>query len=123
MEKALLVEDNPFMQTVNKKLLEELGHEVEVAATGAEAIDMMSNNKYKFVLLDCQLPIISGYEVAREVRSREKSQGAKKHIIIACTANQMEGDREECLRAGMDEHLIKPIQEDKLKDVLRRFVR
>lgn len=119
----LIVEDNPFMQTVAKKIIEKFGYNSHISATGAEAIEMATTEKYDAILLDCQLPIISGYEVAREIRSREaRKNNGERVVIIACTANMMEGDREECLKAGMDDHTTKPIDEIKLKSILKKWI-
>lgn len=115
----LIVEDNPFMQSVAKKMVEKLGYKTAIASTGAEALQMTTQEHYEVILLDCQIPIINGYEVAIEVRNREK-KGIKteKSNIIACTANSLEGDKERCLNSGMNDYMTKPILEDVLKSKL-----
>lgn len=117
--KLLVVEDSDFMQEIINQILIKLGHQAEFASGGAEAIDMISENDYSLIFLDCQIPILDGYEVAREIRDREaKGYILKRNIIIACTANNMEGDREKSIDSGMDDHIIKPVTQDLIEATL-----
>ncbi len=122
-KKILIVEDSPFMQSVIKKIMKNLHVESQMVSSGPEAIDIATEQKFDLILLDCQLPIISGYEVARELRDRERKEIIKHtNIIVACTANSMEGDREKCLDAGMDDHIIKPVSEQTISQVLNKWL-
>lgn len=122
-KRILIVEDSPFMQAVIKKILDKLKHKTDIISSGTEAINVIAEGAYDLVLLDCQLPILSGYEVAAEIRDREKKGHIKRrNIIIACTANSMEGDRQRCLDAGMDDHIVKPINEMVINSVLHKWL-
>jgi|GEM_PF-1463314 PAS domain S-box len=116
----LLVEDNTMNQLVATKLLGKLGYEVAVAGNGIEALAEMDRADYDAVLMDCQMPEMDGYAATREVRRRE---GDARHTpIIAMTAAAMQGDREECLAAGMDDYLTKPIRADALAEMIERWI-
>jgi CheY-like chemotaxis protein len=122
-KRILVVEDSPFTQTVIRKILDTLDCKTDIIASGAIAIEAITENNYDLILLDCQLPILSGYEVASEIRDREKKGIINhKNIIIACTANSMEGDRQRCLDAGMDDHVIKPITSSIISSIFSRWL-
>src|SRR6185295_10162002 len=92
---------------VATRMLERLGYRVEVAENGVEALAILSDKSFDLVLMDCQMPEMDGFETARAIRLRE---GAEKHTpIVAMTANAMQGDRERCLAAGMDDYIAKPV--------------
>lgn len=118
----LLVEDNPVNQKVASMLLEQLGFTVMLAEHGRQALDILSApHSYSLVLMDCQMPVMDGYEATRSIRQLEQSSGA--HIpIIAMTANAMEQDREKCLAAGMDDYLAKPIDRALLQQTLEKWL-
>ena len=119
--RLLLVEDNAMNQLVATKLLAKLGYEVSVAGNGIEALQSMTDAKYDAVLMDCQMPEMDGYDATREIRRRE---GETRHTpVIAMTAAAMQGDREACLAAGMDDYLTKPIRPDALAQMLDQWVR
>ncbi|MCW8956421.1 MAG: ATP-binding protein, partial [Gammaproteobacteria bacterium] len=106
--RVLLVEDNLVNQEVAKKMLEKLGLQYELAANGLEAIELLQgNDKFNLVLMDCQMPVKDGYEATGEIRAMEKENIIRHIPVIAMTANAMEGDREKCLVAGMDDYLSK----------------
>ena len=115
--RILLAEDNPVNQRLAVKLLEKQGHSVRVANNGREALDTLASEAFDLVLMDIQMPVLSGLEAAAIIREREKASGAHTRII-ALTANAMSGDREKCLAAGMDGYLSKPIRVEELLAVL-----
>lgn len=116
----LLVEDNAMNQLVATKILAKIGYEVVVAGNGIEALEAMVDAEYDAVLMDCQMPEMDGYTATREIRRRE---GGTRHTpVIAMTAAAMQGDREECLAAGMDDYLTKPIRPDAVAEALARWV-
>ena len=118
----LLVEDNPINQRVALILLNRAGYRVDVAANGLEAVQALADRPYDLVLMDCQMPQMDGFAATREIRLRESGSG--RHVpIVAMTANAMDGDRERCLAAGMDDYLRKPIDEDQLLDLLGHWLR
>jgi len=111
--KVLVVEDNLVNQEVTESSLEVLGCQVEVCANGQEALECLEEQQFDLVLMDCEMPVMDGYEATRRLREREKRQGG--HIpVIALTAHAMDGDRERSLEAGMDDYLSKPF---KLEDL------
>lgn len=115
---VLLVEDNKVNQLVAKKMLEKLGCTVSVAMNGQEALDMVQKNEYALVFMDCQMPVMDGYESTREIRIYEEKEQKKRLPIVALTANAMKGDEDLCLNAGMDGYLAKPISLDSLERVI-----
>jgi PAS domain S-box-containing protein len=120
----LLTEDNPVNQTVARRMLVKGGYEVEVAANGVEAIEQFENGgHYDLILMDCQMPRMDGYEASRRIRAIESDSGNERRIpIIALTANAMQGDREKCLEAGMDDYIPKPVKKDALFEMLDRYL-
>jgi len=107
--KVLLAEDNDVNVIVASRLLSRLGCAVTLANNGAEAVELSGNQDFDVLLMDVQMPIMDGMESTRQIREREKETGKHVHII-AMTASAMEGDRESCLAAGMDDYLSKPIE-------------
>ncbi len=117
----LIVEDNVVNQRVATRMLEKLGCHVDVAVNGQEAIEATAHGTYDLVFMDCQMPVMGGYEATRSIRLREGRTGL--HLpIIAMTANAMPGDREKCLDAGMDDYLSKPVDHDRLLTLLQKWL-
>ena len=120
--RVLLAEDNGVNQIVAQGMLDRLGCETHFAADGREALDLLAANRFDIVLMDCQMPELDGIEACRIVRARERTQGLARQCIIALTANAMQGDREACLAAGMDDYLCKPYSVEQLRTVLERWL-
>jgi len=118
----LLVEDNPVNREVAVGMLESLGCATDTAENGWMALKAMNAATYDAVLMDCQMPVMDGLAATGEIRRREQASGAARVPIIALTANAMEGDRERCLAAGMDDFLSKPFTQQQLATLLRRWL-
>jgi two-component system sensor histidine kinase/response regulator len=114
---VLLVEDNELNQEVAIELLREVGFRVTVAANGLEAIDLTRTTRFDLVLMDMQMPVMDGVTATQELRRRGFSVP-----IVAMTANAMEGDRERCLAAGMNDHVAKPIDPEELWRAMARWI-
>jgi CheY-like chemotaxis protein len=115
--RVLLAEDNPVNQTLAMRILERLGHKVQVANNGTEALGWAQAEEFDVILMDVQMPEMDGLEATAAIRHAEAGTG--KHVpIVAMTAHAMKGDREKCLSAGMDGYLSKPIRIDELKQAM-----
>ncbi len=118
--RVLVVEDNEINQFAAMRLLRSFGLVVDVAANGREAIALTGSTEYSAVFMDCQMPDVDGYTATRVIRRREEQTG--RHTpIIALTAHALDGDREKCLAAGMDDYLSKPLRLNTIRDVLGRL--
>jgi two-component system, sensor histidine kinase and response regulator len=121
--RILLAEDNLVNQRVALSQLKKLGYVADAVANGTGVLNAMQRNPYDIILMDCQMPEMDGYEVTRRIREAETSPDQRCHspvYIIALTANTLQGDRERCLEAGMNDYLTKPIDLSDLKQVLER---
>jgi signal transduction histidine kinase/ActR/RegA family two-component response regulator len=116
-KKLLLVEDNKINQLVAGKLLEKFGYAYDIAENGIEAVDKASSNHYDAILMDCQMPVLDGFEATKRIRQSEQAKSAHTPII-GLTANALEGDREKCLACGMDDFTTKPIKLEELASKL-----
>lgn len=150
--RLLLVEDNPVNQKVAIKMLEKLGYRVDVAGNGQEAVAAHERSPYPLIFMDCQMPEMDGFEATRLIRKREQAHGSdelrmmndefrstaspstihhssfniphspRRVPIIAMTANAMQGDRERCLAAGMDDYVAKPIRSNDLQAIIETWL-
>jgi CheY-like chemotaxis protein len=113
--RILVAEDNLVNQRLAVRMLNKLGHQVDVVPDGVKALTAISEKEYDLVLMDCQMPEMDGYEATRLIRRSGKSIR-----IVAMTANAMQGDREKCIESGMDDYLSKPVRMEELEAVIRR---
>ena len=118
---VLLVEDNPINREVAVGLLELLGYHVDSVEDGRQACDRSATHPYSVILMDCQMPVMDGFAATAYIREREQQRHTPRTPIIALTANAMEGDRERCLAAGMDDYLTKPFSHQALANTLARW--
>ncbi|MDJ0805879.1 MAG: ATP-binding protein [Gammaproteobacteria bacterium] len=118
---VLLVEDNLINQEIASSMLEILGFRVVIANNGQEALDLFENQKFTLALMDCQMPIMDGYQATRIIRVKEQEAKTEHLPIIAMTANALQGDRETALSAGMDDYLAKPFNKDQLSTILHNW--
>lgn len=115
---VLLVEDNQVNQLVASNLLKKLGHRADHAENGLKAIQALEQSHYDLVLMDCQMPVMDGYEATQRIRQNPQWKDLP---IIAVTANVMQGDREDCLASGMNDYITKPYKRDELREVINRW--
>lgn len=121
--RVLLAEDNPVNVEVAKAMLESLGLEAHCARNGQEALNAVHEGGWDAVLMDCQMPVMDGFAATSEIRRHEREMGRARSLpVIAITANALQGDREACLAAGMDDYLSKPFTQQQLAAVIGRWV-
>ena len=113
----LLAEDNEVNQMVALKMLEKIGYQADVAANGQEVLQALERQDYDLILMDVQMPEMDGLETSKKIR-KQWPNGPK---IIAMTAYALEGDRERCLEAGMDDYIAKPVKMNELADILVKY--
>jgi CheY-like chemotaxis protein len=118
--RVLLVEDNAVNQLVASRMLQRLGFTVEFATDGQKAVDMVAANHYDLVFMDCQMPVMDGYQATEQIRRTEPPD--RHVVIVAMTANAMQTDRQRCFDSGMDDYLSKPINKSEIVAVLRRHL-
>ena len=117
--RILLVDDNQVNQMVASTMLKKLGHQVDIAENGERAVAAVISQPYDIVLMDCQMPVMDGFEATRRIRTYDELRNLP---IIAVTANVLEGDRDDCMTAGMNDYITKPFNQEGLKQVIQRWV-
>ena len=121
--RILVAEDNPINQKVAQAMIKKMGYEVDIVANGHETINALQLMPYNLVLMDCQMPEMDGLEATRRIR-QEGSMVLNPNIpIIAMTASAMSGDREKCIKAGMDDFIAKPVRKEELEEMLTEWLR
>ena len=119
--RILVVEDNPVNMVLARRLLAKRGHTVTTAGNGREAVATLERQEFDLVLMDVQMPEMDGFEATGVIREREQTTGG--HVpIIAMTAHAMKGDEEQCLRAGMDGYVTKPVRQEELFRTIDRML-
>jgi CheY-like chemotaxis protein len=116
--RILMAEDNIINQRVGKLILQRAGFAIDLAADGMETLEAHRKQPYDLILMDCQMPVMDGFEASREIRRLTLPQPA----IVAVTANALVGERERCLNAGMDDYLSKPFQAEQLVAVVVKWI-
>ncbi len=120
-KRVLLAEDHPVNLEIARAMLEDTGCRVTPVGNGRMAVEAVRRQPFDLVLMDCQMPVLDGFDATREIRAHE-SAGMPRMPVVALTANAMEGDRERCLAAGMDDYLSKPFKRSELTAILRRWL-
>jgi CheY-like chemotaxis protein len=118
--RILMAEDNAINQRVGHLMLKKAGFHIDLVADGSEAVEAHRLQPYDLILMDCQMPIMDGFEASSLIR---QMQGAVQPVIVAVTANALVGERERCLRAGMDDYLSKPFMAEQLVAVVEKWTR
>jgi len=113
-----MAEDNAINQRVGKLILQRAGFAIDVVQDGHEALQAHKKHPYDLILMDCQMPIMDGFEACRQIRKASDRQP----VIVAVTANALVGERERCLDAGMDDYLSKPFQAEQLIELVQKWV-
>jgi two-component system sensor histidine kinase/response regulator len=121
--RILVVEDNVVNQDVALAILRKLGARVELARNGAEALEALRQGDYDLVLMDCEMPVMDGYEATRRIRETQTGVRNPRIPVIALTADAVSGDRAKCMEAGMDDYLAKPVDPRHLAEVLEKWIR
>ena len=119
--RILVVEDAPTNQRLMMRILNQMGYQVDAVSNGQQALDQLATQPYDLVLMDCQMPVLDGYEATRRLRQRE--DGRRHTVVIGVTASALVGDREKCLAVGMDDYLSKPIRLEPLRTLLEHWIR
>ena len=115
--RILMAEDNAINQRVGQLILKRAGFTVDLVNDGRQALEAHRQTPYDLILMDCQMPVMDGFEASRNIRSLDRPQP----VIIAVTANALLGEREKCLEAGMDDYLSKPFQADQLVSLIKKW--
>jgi CheY-like chemotaxis protein len=116
--RILMAEDNAINQRVGQLMLKKAGFDIDLVSDGSEAVEAHRLQPYDLILMDCQMPIMDGFEASSLIR---KMAGGVQPVIIAVTANALVGERERCLQAGMDDYLSKPFMAEQLVAVVQKW--
>lgn len=119
--KILIAEDNEINQKVMRAILEKSGIDYLIVSDGEQVLKELKNDQYRLILMDCQMPILDGYETTKIIRKYEQENNQKRCPIIAITANAMSGDKEKCEHAGMDDFLAKPFKMQQIFDMINKW--
>jgi CheY-like chemotaxis protein len=119
--RILLAEDNVVNQKVALKQLQNIGCKADIAANGQEVLQLLTKIPYDLVFMDCQMPILDGFDATKQILSWQENKFAAGHrpVVIAMTANAMKEDRQKCIDAGMDDYISKPVSKEKLENILQ----
>jgi CheY-like chemotaxis protein len=120
--RVLVADDSPVNAMIARTMLERMGLDVDVAEDGRAALERLQETAYGAVLMDCQMPVLDGWQATRRWRALEAAAGGRRTPIIALTANAVVGDRERCIAAGMDDYLPKPFEMPELASLVRRHL-
>ena len=121
-KKILLVEDSKSNRELFSIILDDIGYEVETAENGSVAVDAFESNNYDLILMDCEMPIMDGFEATKRIRILEKKNKSLTTIpIIALSARALDRDKEECFEAGMDDYIKKPVSLSKFSSILKEW--
>ena len=120
--RILLAEDNAVNEKVATRTLQRLGYDVDAVRNGREAVTAWETGRYHLILMDCQMPELDGYEATREIRNRERERGLERIPIVALTAHAMKDDDIKCKASGMDDHLTKPVDRERLQLCLDHYL-
>ncbi len=115
-KKILLVEDFVINQEITKEIMQMMECEVDIAEDGTDAVEMVQDNEYDLIIMDINMPEMDGYEATRQIRKM-----GNKTTIVALTANALQGDREKCLEAGMDDYIAKPVKGESLEEMMNKY--
>jgi two-component system sensor histidine kinase/response regulator len=119
--RVLLAEDNPVNQKIAIAMLERMGCSIDVVGDGEAAVNATAENNYDLILMDCQMPLLDGFDATRAIREREENGGGRHTPIVALTASALSGDREACLASGMDDYVAKPFKLEQLRQVVTKW--
>jgi CheY-like chemotaxis protein len=122
-KRLLLIEDNAVNLMMATFMLEKYACHITPAENGVQAVELIKQGGFDLVLMDCQMPEMDGYEATKVVRQLEKETAGAHIPIVALTANAMKGDDEKCFAAGMDDYITKPIEPEKLENILRKWLK
>ena len=120
--RILVVEDNKVNQRVARGMLGKFGVDVDLVANGEEAMSVLEQRSYDLIFMDCQMPVLNGFDTTRKIRDQESKVINHAIPIIAMTANALQGDRDRCIAAGMDDYISKPISASKVQQMLEQWL-
>ncbi len=124
--RVLLCDDNAINQKVAARLLQQMGYQPDIAANGRQALEKLDAQRYDLVFMDVMMPEMDGLEATREIRIRQQSDASRPNyqpplVVVAMTASAMQGDRDKCIAAGMDDYVAKPVRPEEMRNVIERW--